>query len=308
MELPPFGRVQRSFPEGSIPVEVADPKLGIEPAVAVVETNFFARPFLSPTFVVNPDRAALVVWEKAHYAANPADAPPNEHKLAGNRVVHEFSSVSHVFESFPQQIKVEGKKGTRTRVGTLAPPELPQEMMAFAALSMLGPDDGKAVVWRWAYAQPDNEVFLGIVANRAGDDSAAEKLKPRLADRPVLVEWHRAYQNLKDKDPALVAEYEGTWRRNRTTANWRTCWAGSSKTPRRNESCSAAPPTEAPLGVRLERPRSDVAGTRRIRARPGAVGEGSRTVAGSPRLRDGLRGCVPGIGAMEAAVARVRAG
>jgi tetratricopeptide (TPR) repeat protein len=209
VELPPFGRVERTFPEGSIHVEVADPKLGIEPADAVVETNFFARPFLSPTFIVNPDRAALVVWEKAHYAANPADAPPNEHKLAGNRVVHEFSSVSHVFEGFPQQIKVEGKKGTRTRVGTLAPPELPQEMMAFAALSMLGPEDGKAVVWRWAYAQPDNEVFLGIVANRAGDAAAAEQLKPRLADRPVLVEWHRAYQNLKDKDPGLVAEYEG---------------------------------------------------------------------------------------------------
>jgi tetratricopeptide (TPR) repeat protein len=206
--LQPFTRVKRSFPEGTIPVAVADPKLGVEATVVDIRTNFFARPFLSPTFIINPDRAALVMWEKAHYAANPADVTPNEHKLASNRVLHEFWDINHVFENFPDQIKVKGNSGSRTRVATIGPPEFTPDLMALAAVSMLGPGEGQSVVWRWANAQPDNDLYLAMVANPNQGPGVADKLKPRLTDRPVLVEWHRSYQTLKQQDPGLVAEYE----------------------------------------------------------------------------------------------------
>ena len=205
--LQPFSHVRHAVPEGDISVSVEDAKLGIPAGTAVIRTNFFLRPFFSPTYVINPDQTALVIWEKAFYGV-PGNVPNGEEKISGNQLLHEYSSVDFEFKPLPGQVESDSKTTSRTRVGTLAPPEVSLQLMPLIASSNLPPESASEVVWRWVNVQPDNEILLTFATATGDRKLITERFKSRLSDRPVLVDWHRAYQSLREKDPTLLPEYE----------------------------------------------------------------------------------------------------
>jgi tetratricopeptide (TPR) repeat protein len=210
--LQPFSHVTRSFPEGDLAVAVVDPKLQIPAGTATIQTNFWARPFLSKTFLINPDQCAIVHWQKAYYASNPADAKPHENDLRVGQLLHEFGQIDHPFEEFPGQVKVkQGGTTSRTRVSLMLPgPGRGVELPAMMAQAMLPDEAASRVLWTFANALPDSEMILAILSTRIPKPEMIEKLRPRLAERPVLVDWHRFYQNLSDAEANLVPEYEAT--------------------------------------------------------------------------------------------------
>lgn len=206
--LPP-GATEIRVPEGEVVVESRDAAAPFEPVRCRVETSFFSRPFVSRTFAINPDRLAILMWERAEYSDIPlaGGEPPQFHV---GETLYSFDGLDYEFTKFPPT--VQAKKGQtirKTRVALV--PDLQLETRLGLMTNILGERQQIDYARRWLHLHPHDIFFLTWVTTRLKEAEALEFLRPGLATRPVLVEWHRAYQDLVEKaDPKqdLRAEYQ----------------------------------------------------------------------------------------------------
>jgi Flp pilus assembly protein TadD len=195
-------------PEGEITLESRDPRAPFDPVQCRIESPFFSRPFARRTFVVNPDRFAFIVWQEVVYAEKPVDEEKS--KIYVGEPLYTFEGINYEFEEFPQQIELKGTKTvTKTRIGTV--PRLSSVgrlngMMRFA-------DEPHQIDYakRWLRFEPADVLFFAVLVSRMNEQEAIAYIKPHLADRPLLVEWHRVYQHLMERahrERELIPEYQ----------------------------------------------------------------------------------------------------
>jgi tetratricopeptide (TPR) repeat protein len=182
-------------PEGEVTVEFRDDKAGIEPVKCDLESNFWSRPFISPTIVINPDQQAIIIEEEAIYSETP-HTDPQPHWHVG-QLQKTYTGVDYVFEDLPSQLQLKNTKtATKRRVGV-------QHLMGsedrlyFVTKNATKPDQVKyakaALQWN-----PNDAPFLYWLTGNDEADDVLQFLKPRLDARPLMVEWHRAYQTLME--------------------------------------------------------------------------------------------------------------
>jgi predicted Zn-dependent protease len=196
-------------PEGEITTDLNAPGLPVETIECHIETPFFSRPFANHTFVINPDRAAVIMWEEVEYAAKPPPGtPPTRFHLG--KVLHAFEGIDYEFTPFPETVPLEkGHSVKKTGISLLA--NLNSEARISVAERTLSPNEQIDYGKRLATLTPRDEISLYWVVSKLPDADALEFLKARLADRPLLVEWHRAYQHIMDRahpEQNLVPEYK----------------------------------------------------------------------------------------------------
>ncbi len=208
--LPPGAATPLRVAEGEVTVEFRGAAVPLEPVSCRVETPFFSRPFANRTFVINPDQLALLVWEQAEYSEvpRPVQAPS---QLQVGKVLHAFEGLDLEFAPFPLQVKAKkGQTVRKTRVD-LEPNLTTETRLELLTSEMRDPSEQLAYARRWLRLDPDNVLFLTWYLSRVKDDESLAFLRPGLAERPVRVEWHRAYQNLMGKlspQRDLRPEYE----------------------------------------------------------------------------------------------------
>jgi hypothetical protein len=217
LTLKPMSHTRVQVPEGEVAVVPSDDELGIKPQTCRIATPFFTRPFLNRTFVLNPDGAALVVQEEAEYVPNgssktgdPNTAPP--HLFAGD-LLYSFDGMDYEFDPFPTSIEMDSSTSrmTKKRVG-LYDRELTAEETLFVVEKEVGPEKLKQYIRNRAMTDPDNPEFVQIYLRMLDPHKALEEARPMLAKRPVLIEWHRFYQDAVGRlepDHDLRAEYKG---------------------------------------------------------------------------------------------------
>lgn len=161
--------------------------------------------------VVNPDGAALVAEETTIYTAqaNPTGENPKPWLHAG-QTAYSLREADYFLEEFPESISMpkSADRITKHRIALHAD-------LTYANTA--------AVLERYS-GRPALVAFFQALGARLPDDlqlieAAVETLQPaeakaffaqHLATRPVLVEWHRAYQNFRrtqHQDTELAAEY-----------------------------------------------------------------------------------------------------
>jgi tetratricopeptide (TPR) repeat protein len=217
LTLPPGAALPVEVPEGEVAIEFRDAGLGLEPVRCRVETPFFSRPFRGRTFVINPDRLAFVVREHAEYAEFPraAETPPELHL---GEVLYAFQGIDYEFTPFPQSLKL--KRGqTLHKTGLSVVPNLSSENRLAIISQKLDEPQRLEYAKRLLRFDPKDLVVLSWLLDQIEDREAIVFLQPGLAVRPVLVEWHRAYQDrmektrpdqgLRDTYRQLVAETNG---------------------------------------------------------------------------------------------------
>ena len=178
-------------------IEVAfDDKPGLEPVRGQIDTSFWGRPFAGHTFVVNPDQSAIIVEEESVYSKNNPRMgnAPTVHFGAG---FYAMPGVDYEFEEFPPTLQVKGSGDvTKSRVAlinTLAP-----ETRLIMAQE-LTPDRQLALCRKLLLLDPGETMFLYWLSALLPPEEAITFVEPRLADRPILVEWHRVYQTLMER-------------------------------------------------------------------------------------------------------------
>jgi len=184
------------IPEGTVAVEFPDGKVPFEPAQCVVESNFWSRPFVSRTFVINPDRLAMIAREETTYSDAPQglDPPPEMHV---GELLSTFSGLDFEFTEFPSSVNAsKGATITKSRVALdrITNPHL----RVMLVLSSADPSQQVEYAKRLLRVDPDNKAFLDLLPTIMDPDEALSFLEPRLEARPLLVECHRTYQTLME--------------------------------------------------------------------------------------------------------------
>ena len=165
-----------------------------------LETPFWSRPFQRRLAVINPDRAALFyryhVIYKGDRATGDNHGQPTDTTLYANQTHYLLDAPDYAFVEAPKSVSMPSGAGftSKSRIA-LVPSNDPSERIQVVAQS-LGEEAAQTYARTVARNQPDDELALGAALQTLTPEAALALLESHLDDRPLSVEWHRAYQNL----------------------------------------------------------------------------------------------------------------
>lgn len=173
---------------------VAAPELGIGPDTFTLRGGFFSRPFSSDVHVLNPDRIALVVHETTQYAEDEEllDEENFHDTLYTNLLAFDTPKVNFYFTEFPDEIETSASSAIRHRIFLVkdAQPEFLWGLLG----TRLEPDAMAAYAVQRSRFYPEDEVTYRVMASLMPVEEFRAAVEERLAQRPLLVAAHRAYQ------------------------------------------------------------------------------------------------------------------
>jgi tetratricopeptide (TPR) repeat protein len=202
--------------EGHVQVAFIDARLMLQPVQARIETPFWSRPFTGHTFIINPDRSAILVAEESYSSAiNPRVGTPEV--LLFGQAFYSMDGIDYEFQSFPGMLQ--GQRGSevrKTRV-SLASGWAPEVRLSL--LQRLEPQEQIKVCQHVLRLDPNDTLLLYWLSARLSPEEAIKLVETRLDDLPIKVEWHRVYQalmerahpetDLRPRYRKLLAETEG---------------------------------------------------------------------------------------------------
>lgn len=174
------------------------------------DVSWWQRVFGSPVIVVNPDQAAVVMWERTGYSKSTVPDSAYQFRMSAGQTAHSFNDIDFPFQEFPSEITTQQSSGIlyRTRVTTFDTSDTSH------LIQILLGNDQTPVLQAHLRAKlrandvDDSSVYLASHFLSAEDFAALAE--PRLAARPVEMGWHRAYQNRFEGTPEggdVVARY-----------------------------------------------------------------------------------------------------
>ena len=180
----------------------------------------FALPFFthlkeSRVAVINPDRTAILYAQSTAYYAKGTQPNPNEgptYTIFANEASYFLPKPDYAFVEFPKQIQMpqNASRTTRTRLAQLNEGTLDQQ--AALLLTKSNYATMRRHLELLAALQPEDENLLRTATTLLKPPEARAFFEAHLKDRPVLVEWHRYYQQYADyRLPTidLVKQYRG---------------------------------------------------------------------------------------------------
>ncbi|MFC1671547.1 tetratricopeptide repeat protein [Planctomycetota bacterium] len=198
------------IPEGDYDVTVTIDGRTIPCEPVSIHTPFLTRPFLDRTFVVNPDKTAVLFWERIYYSARPGSAKAGEYDYHVGTSLHVFEGIDYHFGDFPQEITTESSGNVpRERIILSKDFEI-GNMLNFLVKQFdvqHSVDYAKNIL---TFDPGTDSCLYALSGLLAGQDYIAF-LKPGLDERPIRVNWHRMYQTTTEivsRDYDLESEYQ----------------------------------------------------------------------------------------------------
>lgn len=200
--------------EGQVNIQAVDGLTGLINQSCQLETNFWTRPFSDHTFILNPDRVAIILWETTEYVDKTIPSAHSNtaysYDVHAGHLLYTFTGIDYPFQPFPGEIDLPNSKShtKRIRVGLAA------EMSPISAVETieehLSEQAVQAYMRQRALLSPNEDDYLGYLPYVLGDQPALAILREGLNHRPIRIEWHRIYQTLLERlDPThnMAAEY-----------------------------------------------------------------------------------------------------
>ncbi len=209
IKLHPKGRKVLKLAEGDISVSPNKYDISIPDETVNIQSGFFTRLFDDDVYVINPDRTALLFWEKVEYSVRVVDDVDYEYAYHCGKLLHRISDVDYPFESLPRTISTDSSGAVYKsrleflRDWTVATTGgvLQSEVNEQAALDFLA---------RYAEYGSDSETTLGLAGALLPREQLLALIERLRQLRPVRVEAHRIYQYMayqtQDADD-IIAEY-----------------------------------------------------------------------------------------------------
>ena len=194
-DLQPGRPILLQLPEGEFVLRHAP--AGPDEQRFKVTTDFLSRPFARQSLVINPDQSAIICEESVYYHPTGASVSGGEEgsfSLHASQAFYVVPRPDHWFEPFPATISMDStsSRERRTRVAPLDPVPLD------ARVSLLAKHGGYEVVRGYLAAvarfEAEDDTLERAIMTELKPADARQLLESNLGRRPVLVEWHRAYQ------------------------------------------------------------------------------------------------------------------
>lgn len=193
--------------EGDVQVSVVKPAGLIPDQTLSVRTNFWMRPFVRSTFVINADELAPIMYEEAFYAKSASQAPQGVTQIKIGQALHRFDGIDYPFQPLPRSVRVKSNSTVKkTRISVLPAP-------AFALMQILRQELGDARIKELCVLgtqrAPETEDYFAALRLIATPAECVEAMRPLLSRRPLLVQAHRVYQDtIEVADPKHDREAE----------------------------------------------------------------------------------------------------
>lgn len=156
---------------------------------------------------------ALIMWENVGYVAEGSEdevAAPNEYVYHAGQYSYSFENVLAAFTEMPDEIQfvTSGSHEYRAHLANLGDAD-----PSFVVSTLI---DGGHSETALAFTKlgldsdPHDETLLHLALRLAEPNESIDFLETRLDERPILVDWHRAYQGLVEDvrpDRDLESEY-----------------------------------------------------------------------------------------------------
>mgnify|MGYP001241601763 CR=1 FL=1 len=225
LDLPAEGPVTARLPEGEITIRM--PAEGLASAAVTVKLEYplLNRILDNRTYVINPDGVGVLLWEKTPYMTdriikatevqNALDTklskkyPEYEYKIYAGKHLYEFENLDYEFEVFPEKVTIEGDVECKTGVSQLT--DYDPSSVLYHLVDSGEIESALCLARNHLSFTPAETSYLNYLAAFSPAEECIAFLQPRLSDRPVLVEWHRLYQNLVEQENPhydLAAEYQ----------------------------------------------------------------------------------------------------
>ena len=201
--------------EGDLVVTCSLPGSAPAPKSFHFALPFFSHLSESRVAVINPDLAAVFYEETTFYYPHGTTPQADDHadfQVYADSMSYFLPSPDYVFTDFPRQIQMsEGaSRTTRTRLAQLT--DATPDQQAALLLSKLGYSAMALHLGHLAIQQPEDEDLLRSASTRLTPKDCRAWFERHLGDRPVLVEWHRYYQQFAENrfpDLDLGKQYRG---------------------------------------------------------------------------------------------------
>jgi len=201
--------------EGDVAVRAVDDSLALEPIDFRIETPFWSRAFVDgPLRVANLDRCALMIVSPVIYQSAGAARPlanPSPPRLRPRQAYQEIAKIDYAFREAPDTISVEASRPSRIRRQQLT---LVSGAAGQVPLGVLLSLEGPKAATEWCRERVRHETNDAIcwpaLSALLDPDEAEALLGEALAARPVVVEAHRAWQDMeavRHPERDLAADY-----------------------------------------------------------------------------------------------------
>jgi len=171
-----------------------------EELVVEVRTGYWERWGGKPAWVLNPRGAALLLFREAIYSANPR--PGRESFHFGEPFLH-WASVTHPFQALPESVQVEkGQEHILTQVELIE--DSPVALFNYFRDQQDLPQAEALAQWRLRQHPEDKSMLTAYALTASGSNELSRIeafLEAGLSNRPVQIEWHRTYQQLRPTPP-----------------------------------------------------------------------------------------------------------
>jgi tetratricopeptide (TPR) repeat protein len=168
---------------GEVEVAFPDPNLGLAPVRCKIESSSHH------TYVINPDRAAVMLQQQSWYGEAPPPCGPS-HIRAG-QVFYDLPPLDYEFKDFPKTIRVPRNHAVRkTGIGLFK--HMPPERRLVFLLERIPANEHFDFCERLLHLDPGDNLPLSWLAGKFPQERTLEFLKGHL-------DWHRAYQALMER-------------------------------------------------------------------------------------------------------------
>lgn len=178
------------------------------PLTVEINNSWLERSGGGSVVLVNPDKAAVVLWESSGYSYPVANEKNYKYEVNTGKPVYVFDHVDYLFREFPDEVQVpEGRTVFKDRVGL---------MNDYSAVELAAWFYGEALFEELSQfleakcqAGEDFDSLSSYVRMFVPEERLLPLVDERLTDRPVEIEWHRIHQDMHKLDSygALVQEY-----------------------------------------------------------------------------------------------------
>lgn len=202
------GKSELTLPEGHHHASISGPVA--EDFDFDLRTSFFDRWASDPVWVLNVGGAAVISVSRVTYSKNP---PPPGFSYHFGQPLEYFPDVTHPFRDLPDSLRMKSHESRTLTQVEVFPGDAIALFQHFLGKSQWS-DALRLAETRLRY-EPNNDPLLFSYAAAASSHQQLERaekfLRAGMTNRPVRINWHRSFQNLKKdrrRDAQLAAEYD----------------------------------------------------------------------------------------------------
>lgn len=214
LDVPPYGNILLEVPEGKHEATV---KAGSEPPQEMqfeITNTLFQRFFDDRVFILNAGGWAVMAWEEILYSESPGPSDRYNMRLHVAEPFMVMEDIDFKFVEYPKEIKL--SSGTPEMKSRISVADV-KGVNVVAVLQQQNIPLPQLIAYMENHVKINKQdaallrIYIQYTLAMGLNQRALKLLSEGLTQRPVLVDWHRSYQEIKQMEKQtddLLVEYD----------------------------------------------------------------------------------------------------